>query len=88
MRVTVIPIDKTIGVDGRFLRFAFSAAPGIHAIQWYGDHGELEYVGHKTPNRLLTEADYAAAVKPYVDAWEAEAARVEQEAEGETHAPD
>lgn len=82
MRVTVIPSDKTIGVDGRFLEFDFTAAPGtagpgIHAIQWHGGHGEMEFADKAEPNRILTAADYEAIVMPYALAWQAEAARLD-----------
>jgi hypothetical protein len=76
MRVTIIPSDQTIGIDGRFLRFEFSAPANVHAIQWLGDRGEMEFEDG-TPNRPLTAADYEAEVKPFVDAWREEAERID-----------
>ena len=68
MRVTVIPSDRAIGIDGQFLFLDYTADSNIHAIQWYDDHGEMEFEDHR-PNRKLTENDYTAEVKPYVDAY-------------------
>ena len=71
MRVTIVPEDRYIQVDGRGLNFAFAADANIHAIQWYGDHGTVEQkVGGSRPATL-------AEVQPFVDLWEAERARVD-----------
>lgn len=44
MRVTVINPDKAIGVDGEFYSgLTFGLSDDIHAIQWYGTWGEVEY---------------------------------------------
>ena len=45
MRVTIIADDKCVGIDGTsYSSLDFGALdPGIHAIQWYGEHGEVEY---------------------------------------------
>jgi len=76
MRVTIIPSDQTIGVDGRFLRFAFAADRDIHAIQWNGDSGHMEFEDG-SPNRALAASHYNSVVKPFVDHWLAEAARID-----------
>lgn len=66
MRVTIVPEDRYIQVDGRGLNFDFAADPNIHAIQWYGDHGTVEQkIGGSRPATL-------AEVQPFIDAWEAE----------------
>lgn len=44
MRITIIPDDKTVTVDGEGygnLDLSF-IDPTIHAIQWYDTHGEIE----------------------------------------------
>lgn len=71
MRVTIVPEDRYIQVDGRGLSFDFAADPNIHAIQWYGDHGTVEQkIGGSRPATL-------AEVQPFIDAWEAERARLD-----------
>ncbi len=76
--VTVVPADKLIVVNGEALLFDFTA-PGIRALQWYnGNAGHIEW-GDK--NDALSLGDYVAKVLPYVQAWEAEKARLEAEAQ-------
>jgi len=59
MRLTIIPIDKTVYVDGnsRFLDLSSCAIPeNIHALQWYETEGEVEFNGRPKPqNELITE---------------------------------
>lgn len=71
MRVTIVPDDNYIQVDGRGLNFAFAADANIHAIQWYGDHGTVEQ--NAGGNRPATLAE----VQPFIDLWEAERVRVD-----------
>ena len=83
--VCVIVQDKVIMVDGvshQLETWPFDDSK-IWAIQWYGDTktGDIEPapVGGKilTANEELTETDYDAKVKPYVDVWEATKAKVD-----------
>lgn len=71
MRVTVIPIDKWIRRDDVSMHLSewdFDDSD-IHAIQWYEDHGEIEW---KNPqrNELITEdsilQQYLAALDAYL----------------------
>lgn len=75
MRVTVIPSDRVIIVDGRTLRFDFEAPPNVHALQWVGNGGEIEFVDGQ-PNRPLTDED-VAILEPFVVAFHVEAARLD-----------
>lgn len=69
MRVTVVPEDRYIVVDGRGLNFDFPADANIHAIQWYGDNGTVEQkLGGSRPATL-------PEVQPFIDAWQAESDR-------------
>lgn len=44
MKFTIIPDDKTIIVDGLgYNNLQFKIDGNIHAIQWYGEFGEIEY---------------------------------------------
>ena len=83
--VCVIVPDKVIMVDGESHHpetWSFDDSK-IWAIQWYGDTktGDIEPapVGGKieSANEELTETDYDAKVKPYVDVWEATKAKVD-----------
>jgi hypothetical protein len=58
MRITIIPSDKTIGIDGEFLlkiEQDFSWIPeNVHAVQWYDTWGEVEYADG-SPNERIEE---------------------------------
>lgn len=44
MRVTIIPEDKVVIVDGvAAILGTLEADENIHAIQWHGDYGTIEY---------------------------------------------
>jgi len=47
MRLSIIPSDKLIAIDGETLldiEVDMSWIPSnVHAVQWYGDHGQIEY---------------------------------------------
>lgn len=81
MRVTVIPGDRWVRRDdeaANLTDWPFADA-SIHAIQWYGTEGEIEYVGNpKPPNESFTDASrldaYLAALDEYL------AAKAEEEA--------
>ncbi len=44
MRVTIVPFDGFVSVDGEGYRgIDLSSMPSdIHAVQWYGEEGEIE----------------------------------------------
>lgn len=75
MRLTIVADDGAVGVDGEFISGLNLSAldPTIHAVQWYGEYGEVEYktvfaggVITKPSNEIITDAT------PYqfaVDAW-------------------
>lgn len=71
MRLTVIPSDRTILLDGVPLTFDFAADANIHAIQWYGDYGTIEYA----MGEPLHFTD-PAVVQPYAAAHAAEQVRI------------
>ena len=76
--VTVVPIDGIVIVDGMPLSFAFDAPANLHALQWHDGAGEMEWTDDL--NHPLTEQDYDADVAPFVALWEAEKARLDEEA--------
>lgn len=75
MRVTIIADDKRVGVNNEFFEPIElpQLNPTIHAVQWYGEYGEVEYktffengVIVRTANTIITD------ITPYqfaVDAW-------------------
>lgn len=78
MRVTIIRDDSAVVVDGERHQVDVSALPAdVHAIQWDGVNGEIEYSlavcthcnsRSKKPNEYIKDfAPYAA----YVNAWAA-----------------
>ena len=58
MRLTIVPVDKTIVVDGQGysgISTDWSWVPSnVHAVQWYGSSGEIEY-NDGTPNETIEE---------------------------------
>ena len=89
MRVTIIPADGFVSVDGKGygeLDLSF-INPSIHAVQWYGESGEVEVknpaTGKMVENREITSLDdFQSAIAAWQAAREAEiaaqAASVEQ----------
>lgn len=76
--VTIVPSDNLVIVDGEALRFDFKAPEGVHAIQWHDGSGHVEWTGKN--NTDMKETDYEAQVAPFVELWEEEKARLEEEA--------
>lgn len=88
MKLTIIADDKAVGVDGVFFESLdlSQLEPSIHAVQWYGEYGEVEYktvfadgVISKPANQIITD------VTPYqfaVDAWNAAKDAAPQAASG------
>lgn len=77
--VIVVPADHLIIVDGKALRFDFSTPATLHALQWHNGSGHMEWTDDINHPLSGPEA-YAEEVEPYVVLWEAEKARLNQEA--------
>jgi hypothetical protein len=58
MRVTIIPDDKLVVVNGEPVEGVnMSSMPSeIHAVQWYEDHGEIEFRDRRA-NEQFTDFD-------------------------------
>ena len=56
MRLTVVPSDKVVIKDGKEYTVSDLSYldSNIHAIQWYDDKGEIEYVDD-TANLAITD---------------------------------
>lgn len=73
---TIINEDKFVSVDGvGYSSIDFELDPSIHAVQWYGNYGEIEYSPvfdektktiTKPPNEIIT--DYSL-FQSALDAW-------------------
>jgi hypothetical protein len=76
MRVTIIPADNQVYVDGKCRTVDCSALPpDIHAIQWDGTRGHVEFRNGSSPedfrpNRVITDF---APFQNLIDAWRAAA---------------
>ena len=77
-RVTVVPPDRLIMVDGVPCVFDYDAPANMHALQWGGESGHIEWTDG--PNQALTKEDYEKQVAPYVALWQAEQDRLTEEA--------
>ena len=86
--VTLIPSDKQMVLDGKAAEFDLGLAANIHAIQWDGSKGHIEYNDGK-PNEDITEfeeADWVAKHKQaLLDAEAAEAAEAKKVADAMTY---
>jgi hypothetical protein len=75
MKFTIIPDDKTVIIDGLgYSDLKFTIDADIHAVQWYGEIGEIEYKSELTangvtkPNNLIINK--YSAFRSALDAWE------------------
>ena len=85
MRITIIVDDKSMGVDGVFASPVDLSMlnPEIHAIQWHGEYGEIEFKTKAEDGNLVKPAnERLTSIEPYLfllPAWEV--AKVNFEAE-------
>ena len=83
MKFTIVPDDKSVGVDGAFLSpIDLSQLDStIHAVQWYGTYGEIEYKTRLQNGRIVKpENTVITDATPYqfaVAAWNAKKAEIE-----------
>ncbi len=83
MRVTIIPVDGFVSIDGEGysgIDLSFMGAD-VHALQWYESEGEIERKderGRIVSNESITDI---TPYQPAIDAWQAakDAAVVEPE---------
>ena len=76
--VTVVPKDHLIIVDGVALNLAFDAPETMHALQWDGQRGHIEW--EDDDNWPLEPEAYNDEVAPYVALWQAEKDRLDKAA--------
>lgn len=76
MRVTIVKSDSIVVVDGVVYAVDCTSLPtDFHALQWYGQSGEVEYTatqcehcGARTKKGNAVIRDLTP-YQPYVDAW-------------------
>ena len=73
MRVTIIPEDGFVSVDGEGCNnLDLSFIPSnVHALQWYDTEGELELVDNRGRIVANEEITDLAPYQPALDAWQA-----------------
>lgn len=71
MRLTIVCDDNLVIIDGVRHSVDCSAYPTIHAVQWYGSHGQIEFkaddLGNRAPNERIDEL---SQFQPLIDAWQ------------------
>lgn len=68
MRLSVIFDDALVMKDGVGYRVTLPDEPDVHAIQWSGETGEIEYRDQHTPNEAI---DDESVLAPYLALWQA-----------------
>ena len=67
MRLTIVVPDSMVGVDGEFRNFSFEINPAIHAVQWDGEKGHIEF-NNGAPNQAI---DNMSEFSEIIAAWNA-----------------
>ena len=75
MRVTIVPEDGLVAInDNGYSNLDLSFVPkDVHAVQWYGDNGEVEYKdsnGMATYNQSITSLNYLWYFDQCYQAWQ------------------
>lgn len=75
MRVTIIPVENRVSVEGMSEAVDCFSYEDINAVQWYGDHGEIEYWNGLGAKKLRanTVIDDFTPFQHLIDLWEIEA---------------
>ena len=72
MRATIIPADTFCSVDGVGYKGVdmTNVAANVHAVQWYGTHGEVEVQDPVTGKMASNDAiDSLTAFQPVLDSY-------------------
>lgn len=80
-KITIVPSDGIVIVDGRGFIVPLETPASVHAIQWDGANGWVEY-NDGALNAPVTQAVYDSLVVPALAAWE-----VAREAADAPHPP-
>jgi hypothetical protein len=79
MKLTIIFPDDIVIIDGIALKVDCSAmSPGIHAVQWNGQRGHIEYAVDDVGNKKLNDQiEDVAQFQPIIDSWNAAKAQAD-----------
>lgn len=66
MRLTIVVPDNAVFVDGKMHQIDCSAFPTVHAVQWDGSSGTVEYISG--PPEVIEDI---SPYQPLLDAWTA-----------------
>lgn len=78
MRVTIIADDRMVYVEGQPETVDLSSLPeDVHAVQWYGTRGEVEFKNNFVENKRKPNEEIKdfAEYQEFVDLWMIEAQR-------------
>ena len=83
MRLTIVPSDNMVAVDGRSLEVDLkpyeTLLSGQHAVQWFEDKGHIEFLNHGKSSSEFKPNEPINSIEPYqaiIKDWE-EAARLD-----------
>lgn len=69
MRITIVPSDQTVIVDGVPKVFPFECDENVHAVQWHETYGFVEYkVGER--KRIETLEEFEPIIELYEETTE------------------
>lgn len=75
MKLTIIEEDQIVCINGHCLRINFALDTAIHAVQWDGEKGEIEY----KDGRLNEPIDNITSFQAIVDLYDIELSRIEEQ---------
>lgn len=61
MRLTIIPSDRTVIVDGVSATVTFTSPETVHALQWFNDTGWIEYTDGTANEKIEALPDWVGA---------------------------
>lgn len=69
MFITIIPLDETVYINSepQFFLCLDCVPQNIHALQWYGEYGHIEYNDGSNNEDITSLPDW---VQPCIEAWE------------------
>ena len=69
-RITIVPADNIVHVDGEARNISMAGIdPTIHAVQWFGDVGEVEFNDGSPHTTIINLAPF----QTFIDRWTAAA---------------
>ena len=77
MKITIIPADGVVGIDGEFRNVDLSGIDDtVHAVQYDTgtNTGYVEFIGASKPNMGIGKAKFDKLFYPYIQKWKAEGA--------------